>query len=126
MAIIDLRHLVEPECDIIKFTGSEDKQEYSLPVKKTVGMSLMLTQYFADFNKSENPDMPDVNKNIELNYLMIAAWIRGVYPDLTVEWVKNNISNDLFIELVKLLEPVFFPKMTETGTPKKNRKKGKS
>ena len=34
MAIIDLRHLVEPECDIIKFTGSEDKQEYSLPVKK--------------------------------------------------------------------------------------------
>jgi hypothetical protein len=126
MAIIDLRHLVEPEYDIVKFIGSEDKQEYSIPVKKTVGMSLMLNQYFSDFNKSCDPDMPDAVKNIEFNYFMITTWVRGFYPDLTVEWVKSNIPEVLFIELVRLLEPIFFPKLKEPGMPKKNRKKGKS
>lgn len=127
MAIIDLRHLVDnTEYDTIEITGNTDKKVYSMPLKKTMGMSLMMTQYFSDYMKTKNPDEPDYLTNLELNYRMITSWIRGFYPELSVEWVKSNISDELLRELVKLLEPVFFPKVTETGTPKKNPKKRRS
>ena len=44
MAIIDLRHLVTPEYDTIKFTGDIDKIEYELPMKKTVNSVLLLQE----------------------------------------------------------------------------------
>jgi hypothetical protein len=53
---------------------------------------------------------------------MVTSWIRGFYPELTLEWVKNNICDKLFTELVKVIEPLFFPKQTETAPPKKSRK----
>ena len=123
MAIIDLRHLVEPECDVVEFVGSIDKLEYKVPLRQSVGMSIMLNQYFMDYNKSKNVDQPEWAANLELNYRMVTAWIRGYYPEVSVEWVKNNVSNELFKELVKLLEPLFFPKQPETVQPKKRRKK---
>ena len=125
--IIDLTHLVDPEYDVIKLVGSIDKKEYELPVKKTMGMSLMMSQYFSDYMKSKNPDEPEYSLNLELNYRMIASWMRGFYPELSVEWVKNNICDALLLKLVGHLEPLFFPKATETGKPeKKNRKNSRS
>ena len=126
MAIIDLRHLVDKEFDVIQFTGSVDKIDYEIPVKKTIGMSLMMSQYFLDYNKNLNTEIPDYQKNIELNYLMVTAWVRGYFPELSVEWVKNNICDELFRELVKLLEPLFFPKQAEPEKPRKTRKSRKS
>lgn len=126
MAIIDLRHLVQPECDTVKFVGSEDKQEYELPVRKTVGMTLTLQQYMNDFAKVKPPSEYDAADSVELGYFMLTAWIRAHYPDKTVEWVKLNVCEDLFTELMTLANEMFFPKVTETGMPKKNRKKGKS
>ena len=126
MAIIDLRDLVESEYDTIEFTGSVDKKVYSCPVKKTMGTSLMLSQYFSDYMKSKPEDEIDSITNIELNYRMIAAWVRAYYPELSVEWVKANICDALLIEIVAFLEPLFFPKVAETGKPQKNRKKRRS
>lgn len=126
MAIIDLRNLVDPEFDTIDLKGSVDKKEYSIPVKKTMGMSLMMTQYFSDYMKSKDQDESDYITNLELNYRMVTSWIRGYYPDKSVEWVKVNISDDLLIQLIKYLEPLFFPKQTETVKPKKTRKKRRS
>lgn len=123
MAIIDLRHLVEPEFDVVEFVGSLDKLEYKVPLRQSVGMTIMLNQYFMDYNKSKSVGTPEWAHNIELNYRMVASWIRGYYPDVSVDWVKNNVSNELFKELVKLLEPLFFPKQSETVQPKKRRKK---
>jgi hypothetical protein len=122
MAIIDLRHLIAPECDTVEFVGSIDKLEYKIPLRQTVGMSIMLNQYFMDYNKSKNIDTPDWEANLELNYMLVTSWIRGYYPEICLEWVKNNVSNDLFKELVKLLEPLFFPKQTATVQPRKGRK----
>lgn len=122
MAIIDLRNLVDPEFDTIQIKGSVDKKTYELPVKKTMGMSLMMTQYFQEYTKSKNPDEPDYIHNLELNYRMITAWLRGFYPELSVEWVKANVNDELFLKLVKHIEPLFFPKMKETGKPKRSRK----
>lgn len=127
MAIIDLRNLVDPEYDTIQIKGSVDKKEYTLPVKKTMGMGLIMIQYFSDYMKSKSPDEPDYLTNLELNYRMVTSWLRGFYPELSVEWVKNNINDKLFLKLVEHLEPLFFPKQTETGTPtKRPRKKRKS
>lgn len=126
MAIIDLRNLVDAEYDTIEFTGSIDKKVYSCPVKRTMGTSLMLSQYFSDYMKNKPIDEIDVVTNIELNYRMIAAWVRGYYPELSVEWVKANVCDTLLIKLVEKLEPLFFPKAAETGTPKKNRKQRRS
>lgn len=127
MAIIDLRNLVAPEFDTVQIIGSIDKKEYELPVKKTMGMSLMMTQYFSDYMKTKNVDEPDYIVNLELNYRMLASWMRGFYPELSVEWVKNNICDELLTKLVKILEPLFFPKLAETGKPmKRPRKKRKS
>lgn len=122
MAIIDLRHLIEPEYDTVTIIGSDDKKEYSIPIKKNMGISLMMTQYFSDYMKNKIPDEPDAITNIELNYRMVTALIRGYYPELSLEWVKLNICEELFVELVRMIEPLFFPKQTETGQPKKNRK----
>jgi len=127
MAIIDLRNLVEPEYDTIKLIGSIDKKEYELPVKKTMGMSLMMSQYFSDYMKTKQPDEMEYITNLELNYRMVASWMRGFYSELSIEWVKNNICDELLLQLVKKLEPLFFPKATETGKPeKKNRKQRRS
>ena len=126
MAIIDHRHLVEPEYDTELITGSIDKKEYTLPVKKSMGMSLMMSQYFSDYMKTKQPDEPDYITNIELNYRMVTAWMRAYYPELSVEWVKENICEKLFLILVQKLEPLFFPKATETVTPKKPRKNRRS
>lgn len=126
MAIIDLRHLIEPEFDTVQIIGSIDKKEYNVPVKRTIGMSLTMNQYFSDYMKSKQADEAEYLTNIELNYRMVAAWMRGFYPELSVDWVKSNICDLLFTELVKILEPLFFPKTEEPGKPKKNRKKRKS
>ena len=126
MAIIDLRHLIEPEFDTIQIIGSIDKKEYEVPLKKTMGMSLMMSQYFSDYMKSKTSDEPEYLLNIELNYRMVASWMRGYYPELTVEWVKLNICDSLFTQLVKYLEPLFFPKVEEAGMPKKNPKNRRS
>lgn len=125
MAIIDLRHLVTPECDTVKFIGAEDGQEYSLPVRKTIGMTLMLQQYMLEFNSGKSPEKFSASDGVEMSYYTLASWIRGFYPDVTVEWVKKNIVNeDLFIELMKKANDLFYPKRQEALKPKK--KAGKS
>lgn len=126
MATIDLRHLVEPEAKNILIKGSSDGIEYLVPLKKTVAGSLMLNQYFIDFNKTRDPEMPDFLINIELNYMMVTAWIRGFFPKLDIEWVKANVSVELFTELVRLLEPVFFPEQPKQEEAPKPTKKGKN
>jgi len=102
MAIIDLRHLVTPEYDTIKFTGDIDKIEYELTSSDIV----------------------------ELGYVTLTAWIRTYYPDLSIDWVKNNLSEELYIIMSKKAEELFFPdssaKQKELGTPKRTRKKRKS
>lgn len=75
--------------------------------------------------KTVTPETVEAIKNIELNYRMVTAWMRGVYSDITLEWVKNNIADTLFLELVKILEPLFFPE-PETGEPKRPRKNSRS
>ncbi len=76
--------------------------------------------------KTKSEDEIDSITNIELNYRMITAWIRTYYPELSVAWVRANISDSLLIKLVAILEPLFFPKVAETGKPQKNRKKRRS
>jgi len=126
MAIIDLRHLIEPECDVIEFIGNEDKQLYKLPIRKTMGMSLMLTAYMREYSKDKDVSKYDIVDNIECGYFMIAAWIRGFYPDKSVEWVKANVLEELFTELLQAGNKLFFPKQKATAQPKKARKRRKS
>ncbi len=127
MATIDLRHLVQKEYDVVKFIGDLDGEEYTIPVKKSVGASLLLQQYMDDFNKKREPGDYKSTDSIELSYLCLTAWIRNYYPEITLEWVKQNITSDeLLSELMKLANQIFFPKVTEAGTPKKNPKKRRS
>ena len=126
MAIIDLRHLIEPECDVIEFIGNEDKQLYKLPIRKTMGMSLILSQYMQEYQKGKDPKKYDVMDNIEVAYFIITSWLRGNYPDKTLQWVKNNLADDLFTELSRIATDLFFPKLKATVQPKKGRKQRRS
>ena len=129
MAIIDLRHLVTPEYDTIKFTGDIDKIEYELPMKKTVNSVLLLQDAMNDFNARHDLKNLTSSDIIELGYVTLTAWIRTYYPDLSIDWVKNNLSEELYIIMSKKAEELFFPassaKQTEQGTPKRTRKKKK-
>jgi len=130
MAIIDLRHLVTPEYDTIKFTGDIDKIEYELPMKKTVNSVLLLQDAMNDFNARHDLKNLTSSDIVELGYVTLTAWIRTYYPDLSIDWVKNNLSEELYIIMSKKAEELFFPdssaKQKELGTPKRTRKKRKS
>ena len=130
MAIIDLRHLVTPEYDTIKFTGDIDKIEYELPMKKTVNSVLLLQDAMNDFNARHDLKNLTSSDIVELGYVTLTAWIRTYYPDLSIDWVKNNLSEELYIIMSKKAEELFFPdssaKQQEPGTPKRTRKKKKS
>ena len=130
MAIIDLRHLVTPEYDTIKFTGDIDKIEYELPMKKTVNSVLLLQDMMNDFNSRHDLKNLTSSDIIELGYVTLTAWVRTYYPDLSLDWVKNNLSEELYVILSKKAEELFFPdssaKQKEPGTPKRTRKRKKS
>ena len=119
MAIIDLRSLVKPECDVVEFIGDADRLEYSLPIKKTIGMTLMLQNYLNDFGKDRDLTNNLVSDNIEVSFFTLYCWIKAYYSEMTLEWVKKNVDEELFVELMKIANDLFFPKTTEQAKPKK-------
>lgn len=122
MAIIDLRHLIEPEFDTIIITGDQDGKDYRLPVKKTIKASLQ-AQY--DINKlnDNKENMSEIDYNLEAGYIYITAWIRSYYPELSLQWVKDNITNEMILsELISRVTNMYFPKLAETVTPKRSQK----
>jgi len=133
MAIIDLRDLVEQPFDIVKIKGEKDGKEYNLPTKRTVKTTLYSQRDMAELTKIKNT-MSDFDYNLESSYVHICAWIRSYYPEIDIEWVKENIiSESLMTKLIGYVMKIFYPdaltdevKQPETVTPKKPRKKRKS
>jgi hypothetical protein len=123
MAIIDLRNLVETEHDTVKFIGAKDGKEYSLPVKKTIKMSLQASEDVKPlFDKRD--EMEAYEFNFELGFVYLTRWIKTYYPDKDLKWVKENITNEeLASQLINLVTEMFFPKPKETVQPKRGRKR---
>lgn len=120
MAIIDLKHLVPQDCDTVLFIGADDGKEYKLPVRKTVGMVLILQQYISEAERSKTSDDFGVFETLRLKLFMLTAWVKGYYPDVDIDWIKRNIVlEELFIKLVEIADNIFFPKNPEAPMPQK-------
>ena len=132
MAIIDLRHLVQPECDIVKVKGEKDGNDYSLPAMKTIRSSLYAEDGMENLNKKKDA-MSTSEYGLEVSFVHIAAWMRSYYPEIDIEWVKDNIvSEKVMSKLVNYVIKIFYPDTMENDmqessvSQKKTRKKGKS
>jgi hypothetical protein len=123
MKIIDLRHIVEPEVDIVKFKGAKDGKEYSLPVKKTIIMSLQASEDVKPL-LDKRDEMASYEFNYEIGFIYLTRWIKTHYPDKNLQWVKENITNEeVASQLINLVTEMFFPKPKETVQPKRGRKR---
>ena len=123
MKIIDLRHIVEPEVDIVKFKGAKDWKEYSLPVKKTIIMSLQASEDVKPL-LDKRDEMASYEFNYEIGFIYLTRWIKTHYPDKDLKWVKENIINEeVASQLINLVTEMFFPKPKETVQPKRGRKR---
>ena len=123
MKIIDLRHIVEPEVDIVKFKGAKDGNEYSLPVKKTIIMSLQASEDVKPL-LDKRDEMASYEFNYEIGFIYLTRWIKTHYPDKDLKWVKENITNEeVASQLINLVTEMFFPKPKEAGKPKRPRKR---
>ena len=123
MKIIDLRHIVEPEVDIVKFKGAKDGNEYSLPVKKTIIMSLQASEDVKPL-LDKRDEMASYEFNYEIGFIYLTRWIKTHYPDKDLKWVKENIINEeVASQLINLVTEMFFPKPKETVQPKRGRKR---
>jgi len=123
MKIIDLRHIVEPEVDIVKFKGAKDGKEYSLPVKKTIIMSLQASEDVKPL-LDKRDEMASYEFNYEIGFIYLTRWIKTHYPDKDLKWVKENIINEeVASQLINLVTEMFFPKPKETVQPKRGRKR---
>lgn len=116
MTTIDLRHLANSEVEKIIFTGEKDGKEYTLYMKKTVGMTLALQEYRDGFLKSRDVNNLSVAEKMTLNMLVVTAWIKGFYPSIDFDWVCDNLSEDVSMKLMTKASELFFPK-TETEKP---------
>lgn len=129
MAIIDLRNLVEKPYDTVKIKGEKDGKDYILPVKSTLKTSLYSQYDMAELVKIKNT-MSEIDYRLETGYVHIASWIRSYYPEISIQWVKENITDEgITSTLLNYAMKIFYPeqvKQTETVTPKKPRKKRKS
>ena len=117
MATIDLCHLANKEYDVIKFIGQDDGLKYELTVKRAAGSILLIQEYMNQY-KNGDIKLEGAALQIEIGYMTIAAWIRGEYPKLTLEWVKKNISAEVYEILIVKSNDLFFPP-TEKAKPKK-------
>jgi hypothetical protein len=126
MAIIDLRHLVEPSYDTVKIIGAKDGKEYSLPTKTTVKTTLY-SQHEMSKILSLKDKMSEVEYNLEAGYVHIFAWIKSYYEEIDLQWVKDNITDErIMSKLISCAMQIFYPgpsKKPETGKPKRPRKK---
>ena len=123
MKIIDLRHIVEPEVDIVKFKGAKDGKEYSLPVKKTIIMSLQASEDVKPL-LDKRDEMASYEFNYEIGFIYLTRWIKTHYPDKDLKWVKENVTNEeVASQLINLVTEMFFPKPMETVQPKRGRKR---
>lgn len=122
MAITDLRHLANHDYNVVKFIGEKDGKTYSLPEKMTVGMSINF-QMDMDDNRDRIDELKPIEKNLEISYLLITRWIKTFYPEITLEWVRENIlSESVMTVLVQKATDLFYPKQAETPAPKRRRK----
>jgi hypothetical protein len=123
MGIIDLRHIVEPEYDTVKFKGAKDGKDYTLPVKKTIIMSLKASEDVKPLLDNRD-NMEAYEFNYEIGFIYLARWIKTYYPDIDLRWVKENITNEeVASQLITLVTEMFFPKPKATVAPKRPRKK---
>jgi len=125
MKIIDLRHIVEPDCDIVKFVGAKDKKEYALPVKITLKATLYSQEFVPELHKRKD-EMDNVEFNLEAGYVYILSWMKAHYKEITIEWVKENIVDENILSaMVSCVTKLFFEpsKIPETVKPKRPRKK---
>ena len=123
MKIIDLRHIVEPEVDIVKFKGAKDGKDYSLPVKKTIIMSLQASEDVKSL-LDKRDEMASYEFNYEIGFIYLTRWIKTHYPDKDLKWAKENItSEEVASQLINLVTEMFFPKPKETVQPKRGRKR---
>jgi len=123
MKIIDLRHIVEPEVDVVKFKGAKDGKDYSLPVKKTIIMSLQASEDVKTL-LDKRDEMASYEFNYEIGFIYLTRWIKTHYPDKDLKWVKENIINEeVASQLINLVTEMFFPKPKETVQPKRGRKR---
>jgi len=123
MKIIDLRHIVEPDVDVVKFKGAKDGKDYSLPVKKTIIMSLQASEDVKTL-LGKRDEMASYEFNYEVGFIYLTRWIKTHYPDKDLKWVKENITNEeVASQLINLVTEMFFPKPKETVQPKRGRKR---
>ena len=123
MKIIDLRHIVEPEVDVVKFKGAKDGKDYSLPVKKTIIMSLQASEDVKSL-LDKRDEMASYEFNYEIGFIYLTRWIKTHYPDKDLKWVKENVTNEeVASQLINLVTEMFFPKPKETVQPKRGRKR---
>ena len=133
MAIIDLRNIVEEPYDIIKIKGDKDGKDYVLPTKRTIKTTLYSQHGMSELVKIKNT-MSDFDYNLESSYVHVYAWMRSYYPEISIEWVRENITDDnVMSKLIGYVMKIFYPehstdteKQTETVTPKKPRKNRRS
>ena len=95
MGTIDLRHLVQDQPDDILFIGSDDRQEYKLPVVKTLATVLYMEREFEILK--ERVDKGEIDKDEPVNFeeIYITGWIRAYYKHVNIEWVRKNITFEL-------------------------------
>ncbi len=118
MAKIDLRHLIKSDHDTIEFIGSADKKEYSLPLLKTTAALLYMQSYMEAF-RGKKPEEYSVSDKIECAYITVCSWIKAFYPDVSLEWARENLSDELLEILSGYANDLFFPKPREAAKPEK-------
>jgi hypothetical protein len=127
MAIIDLRHLVQPEYDTIEFVV--DGKEYRLPVIKTVNSMLNMRHQFELLqDKVKSGEIPE---DTLLNYdaVYVTGWMKSYYPEVSRKWAEEKIPFDLMQTLAGYIYKFFLTgesKQQEPGKPKRTRKRTKS
>lgn len=118
MGTIDLRHLVQDQPDNIVFIGSDDRQEYTLPVVKTLKTILMMQREFERLQQRVKDG--EIAEDDPVNYeeIYLTGWIRTYYPAVTLEWVQKNIPFDLFKVLSGYINKVFLNTKEIPESPK--------
>ena len=122
MGTIDLRHLVQDQPDDILFIGSDDRQEYKLPVVKTLATVLYMEREFEILK--ERVDKGEIDKDEPVNFeeIYITGWIRAYYKHVNIEWVRRNIPFELHKVLAGYIHKHFLTepaKLPEDPKPKR-------
>ena len=122
MGTIDLRHLVQDQPDNIVFIGSDDRQEYTLPVVKTLATVLFMEREFEILKNKVDSGEIDKDDPVNFEEIYITGWIRAYYKHVNIEWVRRNIPFELHKVLAGYIHKVFLSesaKQQESPKPKR-------